>query len=254
MIQSRAQGRGRQADKSKSSEKQLKPSVGQQSWVVLIDRKPLTRHCLALWLQRVWQDCRVREVSSPEDIIGAGEPFTDIDLVVYNMGPVWRTDVASDIDHIIQNLKEVPLVLLSDGEDIDDILEAIERGVRGYITTALAETDAAEAMRFIRSGGTFVPANSLVRSIRHHRPSEEQGRPDPGIFQAERLTRRESEVLALLRQGKPNKIIAHELNISPSTVKVFVRQILLKLHASNRTEVAYLTHKNSDEIKCQGEP
>ena len=55
-----------------------------------------------------------------------------------------------------------------------------------------------------------------------------------------RLTPRESEVLARLRQGKPNKIIAHELQITENTVKVFVRRILMKLNASNRTEVACL--------------
>jgi DNA-binding NarL/FixJ family response regulator len=54
------------------------------------------------------------------------------------------------------------------------------------------------------------------------------------------LTPRESEVLACPRQGKPNKVIAHELAISESTVKVFVHRILLKLHASNRTEIAVL--------------
>ena len=56
-----------------------------------------------------------------------------------------------------------------------------------------------------------------------------------------RLTPRESEVLARLRQGKPNKIIAHELEITENTVKVFVRRILMKLGASNRTAVASLT-------------
>jgi DNA-binding NarL/FixJ family response regulator len=49
-----------------------------------------------------------------------------------------------------------------------------------------------------------------------------------------------------LRQGKPNKIIAHELEISESTVKVFVRRILMKLHASNRTEVAFLVRGQSE--------
>jgi DNA-binding NarL/FixJ family response regulator len=60
------------------------------------------------------------------------------------------------------------------------------------------------------------------------------------------LTPRESEVLARPRQGKPNKIIAHELEISESTVKVFVRRILMKLHALNRTEVASLTRGQAD--------
>ena len=43
-----------------------------------------------------------------------------------------------------------------------------------------------------------------------------------------------------IRQGKPNKIIAYELNMCESTVKVHVRAIMKKLKARNRTEVAYL--------------
>ena len=43
-----------------------------------------------------------------------------------------------------------------------------------------------------------------------------------------------------IRQRKPNKIIAYELNMCESTVKVHVRAIMKKLKARNRTEVAYL--------------
>ena len=43
-----------------------------------------------------------------------------------------------------------------------------------------------------------------------------------------------------IRQGKPNKIVAYELNMCESTVKVHVRAIMKKLKARNRTEVAYL--------------
>ncbi|MGU3537814.1 LuxR C-terminal-related transcriptional regulator, partial [Methylobacterium sp. A54F] len=46
-----------------------------------------------------------------------------------------------------------------------------------------------------------------------------------------------------LRKGTPNKIIAYELNMCESTVKVHVRNIMKKLKAKNRTEVAYLTNR-----------
>jgi DNA-binding NarL/FixJ family response regulator len=45
-----------------------------------------------------------------------------------------------------------------------------------------------------------------------------------------------------LRRGKANKIIAYELNMRESTVKVHVRNIMKKLKAKNRTEVAFLTN------------
>jgi DNA-binding NarL/FixJ family response regulator len=56
-----------------------------------------------------------------------------------------------------------------------------------------------------------------------------------------KFTVRQNAVLQALRQGKANKIIAYELNMRESTVKVHVRNIMRKLKARNRTEVAYLT-------------
>lgn len=60
----------------------------------------------------------------------------------------------------------------------------------------------------------------------------------PTGFAETALTARETQVLLRLREGKPNKIIAHEMGISENTVKVHVRRILRKLRAANRTEAA----------------
>jgi DNA-binding NarL/FixJ family response regulator len=53
------------------------------------------------------------------------------------------------------------------------------------------------------------------------------------------FTTREAAVVEALRKGKANKIIAYELNLCESTVKVHIRNIMKKLKATNRTEVAY---------------
>ena len=57
------------------------------------------------------------------------------------------------------------------------------------------------------------------------------------------FTPREIEVLHRLRQGLQNKIIAYELGISESTVKVHLRNVMKKLHASNRTQVAFMLRR-----------
>ncbi|MBS7739701.1 MAG: response regulator transcription factor [Chelatococcus sp.] len=57
------------------------------------------------------------------------------------------------------------------------------------------------------------------------------------------FTVRQAAVVGALRQGKANKRIAYELNMQESTVKVHVRNIMRKLKAKNRTEVAVLTHE-----------
>jgi DNA-binding NarL/FixJ family response regulator len=52
------------------------------------------------------------------------------------------------------------------------------------------------------------------------------------------MTRRELAVIQAIQQGKSNKLIAYHLNMCESTVKVHVRNIMRKLAAKNRTEVA----------------
>ena len=57
------------------------------------------------------------------------------------------------------------------------------------------------------------------------------------------LTSREITVVRAIQQGKSNKIIAYELNMCLSTVKVHVRNIMRKLNAKNRTDVAMVAMK-----------
>jgi DNA-binding NarL/FixJ family response regulator len=56
------------------------------------------------------------------------------------------------------------------------------------------------------------------------------------------FTARQAAVVEALRRGKANKIIAYELKMRESTVKVHVRAIMKKLKARNRTEVAFLAN------------
>jgi DNA-binding NarL/FixJ family response regulator len=57
----------------------------------------------------------------------------------------------------------------------------------------------------------------------------------------EGFTQRQSQILECLRRGMANKLIAYELDMCESTVKVHIRNIMKKLNATNRTQVAYLT-------------
>jgi DNA-binding NarL/FixJ family response regulator len=106
--------------------------------------------------------------------------------------------------------------------------------VRGYIPTSLASMVAVGAMQLICVGGTFAPpAVLLSQSNRSQGPGGE-----PVI---EGFTQRQAQILDCLRRGMANKLIAYELNMCESTVKVHVRNIMKKLKATNRTQVVYLT-------------
>ncbi len=213
--------------------------AGKDITIVLIDRRPLTRQCLGRWLQDGWPDLRVVSLGSPADLLDASRSLKDLHIIIFSIGSasVRDAEVLGKMTLLRRHMGRIPLVVLSDRDDVDDIVEAIEQGVRGYIPTSLEPAEAAAALQCVAAGGIFVPPSAVIKIAQ-----ERQNGPGPPIEHEtsalRRLTPRESEVLARLRQGKQNKIIAHELQITENTVKVFVRRILMKLDASNRTEVA----------------
>ena len=212
----------------------------------------MPRQSLAAWFQHHYQEVRLVTHPDPAELCRRARPIRDVDIVIFSIGWAAVTDgeVLQTIERLRHVLAELPLVLMSDREEMEEVVEAIRRGARGFIPTSLDLDDAVEALRFVVAGGTFVPAQSLMRFAENRQTVSEEGAHSAEREPFGRLTPRELEVLARLRQGKPNKVIAHELEISESTVKVFVRRILMKLRALNRTEVVYLTHRQFDEAEA----
>ena len=210
--------------------------------VVLIDQQTLTRHCFSRSFQEGLPDLRVVAVANLADLLDASRSLRSIDLIVFNIGGASLRDVEvlGQITWLRQHMPRVPLVLLMDRDDMDDIVEAMAQGVRGFITTGMELLETGAAIQCVAAGGTFVPASILVRFAQDRQNGSKCGPSEDSKELFESLTPRELEVLALLREGKPNKVVARALGIREGTVKVFVQQIFSKLRVSNRTELAVL--------------
>jgi DNA-binding NarL/FixJ family response regulator len=222
------------------AERESGPSwqAGRGVYIVLIDRRPLTRQCLGQWLQEGSPDLDVVSVGSPGDLLDIAASLGDQHIIIFSIGAASLGDrkVSGEMTLLRRHMSRIPLIVLSDRDDIEDIVEAMGHGARGYIPTSLEPSEAAAALQYVAAGGTFVPASAMITFAQARQQESHRGA-------RESLTPRESEVLARLRQGKPNKVIAYELKISEGTVKEFVRRILTKLHASNRTEAAFLVRQ-----------
>jgi DNA-binding NarL/FixJ family response regulator len=135
-----------------------------------------------------------------------------------------------------QAFPTTPIVVLSDANVASQptsIRDAIKSGAQGFIPTASTAMPAAiAAIRLVKDGGTIAPVEALL--------GNRTTRTDPGLDEASlMLTPRQITVLSHLRQGKANKIIAYELGMSESTVKVHVRNIMRRMGATNRTQAVY---------------
>ncbi|MGI9418544.1 MAG: LuxR C-terminal-related transcriptional regulator [Geminicoccaceae bacterium] len=210
--------------------------------LMLIEARPLIQRCLSRWLEEEFDRFRVLTLSRPTSTATTSSDDQSVDLVVWSIGSLSLSQphALQEFEQLKRTFPTAPVVLLADSEDTTDIAEAIRHGSRGYIPTSLEKREIAEILRFVELGGTFVPA-SVILDASPSQPND-HARPDAESPFGD-LTPRELEVVDLLRQAKSNKVIAYDLDLSESTIKVIVHRILNKLNAANRTEVACLALK-----------
>jgi DNA-binding NarL/FixJ family response regulator len=206
---------------------------------IIIDRRALSRECLARALRAATPDVAVLTFASVQEWLQAASRPISASLVVLCTGlrRARDEDLSREISLLTQAGNAPPIALLSDEEDPGQIIAALDKGVRGYVPTSLPLEVAIEALHLVRAGGTYVPASSLLS----YRQTLENPPSAPAENGNDVFTSRQTAVLKALREGKANKLIAYELNMRESTVKVHVRNIMKKLKARNRTEVAYKT-------------
>jgi DNA-binding NarL/FixJ family response regulator len=212
--------------------------------VALIDPKPLTRRSLAEMLAKALPDYAMVVASSCEELLeveGRSSGSLRLVIVYIRSAGIVGTSMQDALHLVRRQLPESLLIVLSDRDDIDDVNQALSCGVRGYIPTSAECEVAFAALRLVNAGGTFVPADALRSATAKEDVSLEGERRGPS--HPLDLTPRELSVVDLLREGKPNKLIAAQLDMQESTVKVHVRSILKKLHAANRTHAASVANR-----------
>ena len=117
------------------------------------------------------------------------------------------------------------------------VLEAIQRGARGYVLKDVDAVALVAAIRAVRRGESAFDSHSaamVVRSLSHP--------PSRGADGSD-LTGREREVLTLLARGLSNEAIGRELYISATTAKFHVTNLMRKLSVSRRAEAVYAGSK-----------
>ncbi|KAA0968120.1 response regulator transcription factor [Aureimonas fodinaquatilis] len=204
--------------------------------VVIIDSRQLERQCLASSLSAQSPDLEIVSFSNLDAWRQAKSRHPETAVILLHIGNRKITDfgIAADISRVVSEASPVPVIVIADTEEMQQIVKALECGAKGFIPTTVTIGVAVEAIELTLAGGAFVPASSILAMQSMIDSGHTPERPVNGMF-----TARQMAVVDALRRGKANKIIAYELNLRESTVKVHVRNIMKKLKATNRTEVAF---------------
>ncbi len=215
--------------------------------VLLVDDHPLILSALATVIEGLDDQVQVVGADSAAAARATLKQQQDFDLVLLDLqlGDASGFDVLEEFRAAYPAL---PVVVISASDRASDVIRSIDQGAMGFVPKRSSTEMLSQALRLVMAGGIYVPPMSL---------GNEQSQPAPvvneklqqiqqaamsGAYQKHggleglALTPRQTDVLALLLQGKPNKIIARELGVSVETIKDHVAAVLKALGVSSRTQ------------------
>ena len=188
--------------------------------VLSVDDHPLLREGIATLINNEPDMTMVAEAASGlEAIQGFREHQPDVTLMDLRLPDM------SGIEAMMAILSEFPkarIVMLTTFEGDVEIQRALGAGAQGYLLKSMNPSDLVDVIRNVHAGKKRIPPEVASQLAEH--------------MGDELLTQREIEVLRAVADGNRNRDIAEKLFISEETVKVHIKHIMEKLHASDRTD------------------
>ncbi|WP_066566872.1 response regulator transcription factor [Snodgrassella sp. CFCC 13594] len=134
---------------------------------------------------------------------------------------------------MISDHPDLAVLMLTVSEDSHDLMECMRLGARGYLLKNIDTQFLLDSIGKAIEGDSVLSPEMTSKLITHlrHKDTQPQNQTEP-------LTPREKEILQWLARGVSNKVIARNLNVTESTVKVHVQNILRKLNVISRVQAA----------------
>ena len=190
--------------------------------IVIADDHDLVRDALATLLERDDPECQVLHADGFDRALNHIKENSDIDLVLLDINMPGMNQLES-VKVGLEGFPEVKVVLMSGHVKRSEIEKGFDYGVHGYVSKSMNGSSLPSVLRLVCSGVRYVPELVLE--------SDKQS-----AQKSNAISKREREVLVELAKGLSNKIIARNLNVEETTVKLHLRSIFKKLETMNRTE------------------
>ena len=198
--------------------------------ILLADDHDLFRAGLGMVLGELEADTHLLQAASLTDALVCAQAESDLDLALLDLNMPAMNGTAG-LQQFRTQFPQVPVVIVSGSDDLADVQAVLNQGASGFIHKSTAPSVMLSALRLVLAGGIYVPPHAM-RQETAPAPTAPIARKG---WEA-RLTARQLEVLQLLALGKPNKVIARELDLSEGTVKIHLSAIFRVLDVNNRTE------------------
>ena len=208
------------------------------STILVIDDHPMLRTGVKQLISMAPNLNVIAEAGSGEQGVNLAEEF-DPDLILLDLNMPGMNGLET-LDCLRKKSLSGRIVVFTVSNHEDDVVNALKRGADGYLLKDMEPEDLLQALQQATAGEIVLSetlTSVLAVSLRANRATA-----DRDINQ---LTPRERDILKLIARGLPNKMIARQLDITESTVKVHVKHLLKKMKLKSRVEAAVWVHQDN---------
>lgn len=219
--------------------------------ILLVDDHALIRDALTALLLDLDPDAEVFPAGDADGAQNLIRQHPDAELMLLDLGLPGCTGT-SLLEALVAEAPDLKILVLSGQQDQRNVLQVLQLGAAGFVPKSMATDTLVSAIKFVLSGGVYIPGDILEEAQRHgpfpvFGPPLRVAEPPPGGMRVA-LTERQEQVLQLLARGAPIKVICREMQLSEGTVKTHVTAIYRAFGASNRTEALLAARRNGYDI------
>jgi DNA-binding NarL/FixJ family response regulator len=177
-------------------------------------------------------------------VVGAAQDGVEaVESAMQNQPDLILMDLRMPIMNGIEATREIhakipaiKILVLTTYDDDEWVFDAIRAGASGYLLKDTSRQKIVEAIRGTMEGKSFIDPAIATKLLNHFSSKQTQ----PTSMLADKLTKRELDVLRLIAKGVNNNDIANQLHLSEGTVRNRVSVIFEKLNVSDRTQAALI--------------
>ena len=201
--------------------------------ILIVDDHALFRGGLCHVLQYLDEQVDVLEASNCDCAMQHVEANPDLDLVLLDLNMPGE-DGFKGLHSFSTLYPTIPVVIVSASNRRRDIQRALDTGAMGFIPKESTSSVMLNALQLVLAGSIYLPPSMGQQSNQYSKPTNDT---------VQTLTPRQLQVLSMVVQGHSNKVIAAQLDIAETTIKMHVTAILKSLGVSNRTQAAMEAEK-----------
>jgi DNA-binding NarL/FixJ family response regulator len=223
---------------------------------LLVEDHPLMRKALREVVESLGDNVAAVEAGTPNEAQAALAAHGSFDAVLLDL-KLGEGDGFAVLKELRARWPQIPVMVVTGSTEGRDLIRSIDLGAMAFVNKRSGGGEILAALSTIMTGGIYLPPDTmaLLDSARAAEAAQASAMPvmadvlpgasngsfgvqapSPQIIARLGLTPRQTDVLLLLLHGKPNKLIARELNLSVETIKDHVAAVLRSLNVSSRTQ------------------